>query len=101
MAGKQAINAEAFKAYCQVLGLNWQEVVERKDEGKRMKDEMNNFHTSSLTLHPSQDWGEAPDVSIFYGRPKIGVKHLMYRFFTVGVKNWKLLSDGLHKKIVG
>ncbi|RCJ19774.1 hypothetical protein A6S26_03275 [Nostoc sp. ATCC 43529] len=68
LAGKQAINAEAFKAYCQVLGLNWQEVVERKDEGKRMKDEMNNFHTSSLTLHPSQDWGEAPDVSIFYGR---------------------------------
>jgi WD40 repeat protein len=68
LAGKQAINFEAFKAYCQVLGLNWEEVVERKDEGKRMKDEMNNFHTSSLTLHPSQDWGEAPDVSIFYGR---------------------------------
>ncbi|BAY23906.1 WD-repeat protein [Calothrix sp. NIES-2100] len=68
LAGKQAINAEAFKAYCQVLGLNWQEVVERKDEGKRMKDEVNDFHTSSLTLHPSQDWGEAPDVSIFYGR---------------------------------
>ncbi|WP_313943693.1 MULTISPECIES: WD40 domain-containing protein [Calothrix] len=68
LAGKQAINAEAFKAYCQVLGLNWQEVVEIKDEGKSIKDEVNNFQTSSLTLHPSQDWGEAPDVSIFYGR---------------------------------
>ncbi|MEA5506286.1 NB-ARC domain-containing protein [Halotia wernerae UHCC 0503] len=68
LAGKQAINAEAFKAYCRVLGLNWEEVVERKDEGKRMKDENNSLHTSSLILHPSQDWGEAPDVSIFYGR---------------------------------
>lgn len=28
LAGKSAINAEAFKAYCQVLGLEWKEVVE-------------------------------------------------------------------------
>ncbi|MBW4567795.1 MAG: hypothetical protein KME31_07170 [Tolypothrix carrinoi HA7290-LM1] len=47
LAGKLPINSAAFKAYCLVLGLNWNEIVER------------NIH---------QDWGEAPDVSIFYGR---------------------------------
>ncbi len=68
LAGKQAINAEAFKAYCQVLGLNWEEVAETKIEGKRIKDENNSLHTSFFILNPSKDWGEAPDVSIFYGR---------------------------------
>jgi transcriptional regulator with XRE-family HTH domain len=29
LAGKNPINAQAFKAYCQVLGLNWQEVAEK------------------------------------------------------------------------
>ncbi|MDM9581194.1 NB-ARC domain-containing protein [Nostoc sp. GT001] len=47
LAGKLPINTGAFKAYCLVLQLNWNEIVER------------NIH---------QDWGEAPDVSIFYGR---------------------------------
>ncbi|WP_315791604.1 NB-ARC domain-containing protein [Fischerella sp. JS2] len=47
LAGKVPINAGAFKAYCQVLGLNWNEIVERNGQ---------------------QDWGEAPDVSIFFGR---------------------------------
>jgi WD40 repeat protein len=55
LAGKQAINAEAFKSYCQILGLNWEEVVDRKDN-------------KSNSLHLWQDWGEAPEVSIFYGR---------------------------------
>ncbi|MBW4617973.1 MAG: PD40 domain-containing protein [Cyanosarcina radialis HA8281-LM2] len=55
LAGKQAINAEAFKTYCHILGLNWEEVVDRKDN-------------KSNSPHPCQDWGEAPDVSIFYGR---------------------------------
>ncbi|UKP01056.1 eIF2A-related protein [Nostoc sp. UHCC 0870] len=68
LAGKQAINAEAFKAYCQVLGLNWEEVQEggrtkeRKDTGTRRQEEF------SLSPHTHTDWGEAPDVSIFYGR---------------------------------
>ncbi|BAB74499.1 MAG TPA: NACHT domain-containing protein [Nostoc sp. UBA8866] len=68
LAGKQAINAEAFKAYCQVLGLNWEEVQEggrtkeRKDTGTSRQEK---FLSSS---HPHTDWGEAPDVSIFYGR---------------------------------
>ncbi|MEM6612847.1 MAG: NB-ARC domain-containing protein [Cyanobacteria bacterium P01_C01_bin.72] len=46
LAGKYAVNADAFKAYCLVLGLNWQEIVQR-----------NNY----------RDWGEAID-SDFFGR---------------------------------
>ncbi|NEP09218.1 MAG: NB-ARC domain-containing protein [Symploca sp. SIO2C1] len=53
LAGKQPISAAAFKAYCQVLGLKWEEVVERR----------------SLTpTKTCQDWGEAIDISTFYGR---------------------------------
>ena len=47
LAGKRPIKAEAFKAYSEVLGLNWQEIV---DNGL------------------VQDWGEAPESSVFYGR---------------------------------
>ena len=47
LAGKRPIKAEAFKAYSEVLGLNWQEIAEGDS---------------------FQDWGEAPESSIFYGR---------------------------------
>ncbi|HEY9636817.1 MAG TPA: NB-ARC domain-containing protein [Coleofasciculaceae cyanobacterium] len=47
LAGKRPIKAEAFKAYSQVLGLNWEEIVARGSV---------------------QDWGEAPESGIFYGR---------------------------------
>lgn len=47
LAGKLHIKADSFKAYCQVLGLDWNQVVERIGHG---------------------DWGGAPDASIFYGR---------------------------------
>ncbi|MBE9193129.1 hypothetical protein IQ230_22805 [Gloeocapsopsis crepidinum LEGE 06123] len=47
LAGKLPINAEAFKAYCQILELDWSEVVERTGQ---------------------QDWGEAPEVENFHGR---------------------------------
>ena len=47
LTGKSPINAEAFKAFCKVLGLKWQELIESNNR---------------------QDWGEAPDVSIFFGR---------------------------------
>jgi WD40 repeat protein len=87
LAGKYPINAEAFKAYCRVLGLDWQEVVE-EEEGRGKKghrrdregqsdrgvgrDEAEEDKAfSSLSLPSSSlriDWGEAPDVSIFYGR---------------------------------
>lgn len=29
LAGKQPIKADAFKAYCKILGFNWEEIVER------------------------------------------------------------------------
>ncbi|NJM63126.1 MAG: hypothetical protein HC849_27805 [Oscillatoriales cyanobacterium RU_3_3] len=59
LAGKFPINTEAFKAYCQVLGLNWEEVVDRPEDTNTNK---------SLAIENRHDWGEAPDVSIFYGR---------------------------------
>jgi hypothetical protein len=53
LAGRQAISAVAFKAYCEVLGLNWEEIVGR-------------YSLTPTTTR--QDWGEAIDISIFYGR---------------------------------
>ncbi|AFY47591.1 WD40 repeat-containing protein [Nostoc sp. PCC 7524] len=60
LAGKNAINAQSFQAYCQVLGINWQTVVEKPE------------NPQSPIPNPQspipQDWSAAPDVSIFYGR---------------------------------
>jgi WD40 repeat protein len=47
LSGKYAVNFDAFKAFCQVLGLKWQEIVDH---------------------HNYQDWGEEIDVSVFFGR---------------------------------
>ncbi len=58
----RSINAEVFKAFCQVLGLNWEAVIERNP--------LQNWEeTNSQTGTPNcADWGEAPDVSVFFGR---------------------------------
>lgn len=53
LAGRHPIRASAFKAYCEALGLDWQTIVVR-----------DNISTDSR----HQDWGEAPEVSGFYGR---------------------------------
>lgn len=53
LAGKAAINAQTFKAYCQVLGLNWEEVVDRQGD---------------VWTGTQQDWDEAIDVAQFCGR---------------------------------
>lgn len=53
LAGKAAINAQTFKAYCQVLGLNWEEVVDRQGDA---------------WTGTQQDWDEAIDVAQFCGR---------------------------------
>ncbi|MFB2768068.1 NB-ARC domain-containing protein [Pelatocladus sp. BLCC-F211] len=69
LAGKHPINAEAFKAYCQVLGVNWEEVSQKESKVKGQESRVKSqqlFPASSS--HPHADWGEAPDVSIFYGR---------------------------------
>jgi WD40 repeat protein len=89
LAGKYPINAEAFKAYCQVLGLNWQEIVEEAagsrqeaaeaqpsqrgrgiDEWESQRKEENTPSRSLIPLSHRAlvDWGDAPDVFIFYGR---------------------------------
>ena len=77
LAGKAPINADAFKAYCQVLGLDWKAVTEvDSDLGIRstpsdqtlavVKD--NGSIATPNRLHSHRDWGCAPDVSVFYGR---------------------------------
>ncbi|MGV2828772.1 WD40 domain-containing protein [Myxosarcina sp. GI1(2024)] len=55
LSGKYQINARAFQAYCQVLGLDWQGVIE---------DDSNFGNVNSN----DRDWGEAIDVSVFFGR---------------------------------
>lgn len=47
LSGKYAVNVNAFQAFCQVLGLKWQEIVDRQNR---------------------QDWGEEIDVAVFFGR---------------------------------
>ncbi|MDJ0589811.1 MAG: helix-turn-helix transcriptional regulator [Pleurocapsa sp. MO_226.B13] len=54
LGGKHLINATAFQAYCQVLGLTWQNLVEEE------------IIAQNVDRH--QDWGEAIDVSVFFGR---------------------------------
>jgi len=74
LAGKVPINAMAFKAYCQVLGLDWRSVVETAPAVAPTLSSSTHPHsepdepgaTSGAALR--QDWGGAPDVSVFYGR---------------------------------
>jgi hypothetical protein len=64
LAGKSAINAEAFQAYCQVLGLEWKEVVE-KINGKvtEKKSETSAIKKRSARIFISYRNSE-PDLSI-------------------------------------
>ncbi len=56
LAGKRPITAEAFRAYSEVLGLNWQEISDSEAL-------LRSADRSSM-----QDWGEAPESGVFYGR---------------------------------
>ncbi len=49
------VSADAYKAFCQVLGLNWEETIYRVE-------------LQSPTRDSRQDWGTAPDLPVFYGR---------------------------------
>lgn len=55
----EGVKEQYFQAFCQVLGLNWEEVVDSTPTQP-------NCEKANLSFH--QDWGEAPDVSVFYGR---------------------------------
>ncbi len=70
LAGKVPINANAFKAYCQVLGLDWESVAERPEA--LTPAPAPSSAAGDPVIHPQQqmqqDWDNAPDVSVFYGR---------------------------------
>lgn len=78
LGGKHPINENAFKAYCQVLEISWEEVTvhSRKDNSKikyskvESLDIINSPHHLITSFFPYIDWSEAPDVSKFYGRSK-------------------------------
>ncbi|MGF1539565.1 MAG: NACHT domain-containing protein [Pleurocapsa sp.] len=63
LGGKYPINDRAFQAYCQVLGLAWQSIVEGGENAVCDQVSDNDRHEDCY-----QDWGEAIDVSVFFGR---------------------------------
>ena len=58
----ESINARVFKAFCQMLELDW-EVVTRQ-EG----DALSGGTKPDVNSKCDQDWGQAPDSTVFYGR---------------------------------
>lgn len=55
----EKIKVQTFKAFCQVLELNWEDVIPSTPTQSNCE---------KANPSPNQDWGEAPDVSVFYGR---------------------------------
>lgn len=72
LGGKAAINAAAFKAYCQVLNLDWQTIVEPESGAQKVNDSRPAVAAPAgpavANGNLQHDWGNAPDVSVFYGR---------------------------------
>jgi WD40 repeat protein len=72
----EPINTKAFKAFCQVLELDWEVVIDQQHEeieGKPVTRLLQSDQTPAWTetVHSSsltQDWGDAPDVPMFFGR---------------------------------
>lgn len=65
LAGKQAINAEAFQAYCQVLDIAWEDVIESSTNEQLAKGSPDSDQNLEAIVY---DWQDAPDISVFYGR---------------------------------
>jgi WD40 repeat protein len=57
----EAVKPQYFQAFCQVLGLSWEEVVHHSSTQPNRK---------KASTSPRQDWGKAPDVIYFVGRTK-------------------------------
>ena len=62
LAGKP-VDFATFSELCQTLNLDWQAIADLEDFGASSATQP---QVTALPAH--QDWGEAPDVSVFYGR---------------------------------
>src|SRR4028119_499755 len=64
LTGK-TVDYATFLEICGKLRLDWQEI---SDLGDRVPSQSVDVESSLLMTNRHQDWGEAPDVSVFYGR---------------------------------
>ena len=64
LTGK-TVDYATFVEICGKLAIDWREI---SDLGDRVLSESVDVKSSLLTANRHQDWGEAPDVSVFYGR---------------------------------
>ncbi len=81
----QPVKPTNFKAFCQVLGHNWEDIVDAetviRPQGETEREQRsitqhssgeeagkNSSQNPNSKLQNRADWGEAMDVSIFYGR---------------------------------
>jgi WD40 repeat protein len=77
LAGKQPIKTDAFKTYCKVLGLNWEEIVDR---------------SSPLPPPPTEDSGRANLTAILEHPNKVS---------SVAISpDGKILASGCHDGII-
>ncbi|PSB57870.1 NB-ARC domain-containing protein [Chamaesiphon polymorphus] len=73
----EAIKSQTFKAFCQVLGLDWQEIIAK---------------TEPISI-ANCDWGEAPDTSMFVSRD-VEITTLDRWIVTEGVRLVTVLGIG-------
>ncbi|MBD0311306.1 MAG: helix-turn-helix transcriptional regulator, partial [Microcoleus sp. T1-bin1] len=64
LTGK-TVDYAIFVEICGKLGLDWREI---SDLGDRVPSQPINTTSSLAITNRHQDWGEAPDVSFFFGR---------------------------------
>jgi len=64
LTGK-TVDYATFVEICGKLAIDWQEI---SDLGDRVPSQSVDVESSLLMANRHQDWGEAPDVSVFYGR---------------------------------
>jgi len=77
LAGKKPIKTDAFKTYCKVLGLNWEEVVDR---------------SSPLPPPPTEDSGSANLIAILRHSNKVSSVTIS--------PDGKILASGCHDGII-
>ncbi|MBW4620613.1 MAG: pentapeptide repeat-containing protein [Cyanosarcina radialis HA8281-LM2] len=60
------IQTQVFRAFCQVLGLDWQQAIAQLQSQTATATEPTVLPEPEESAR--QDWGEAPDVPVFFGR---------------------------------